>query len=273
MISPPRHLPRNVEEAWLRLDSPTVSQGAVGRPPGGTLTGGSWEEPLENRLRDVPAPVSRWIERAVEEPVPLHSGARIAMHGEIRVGGRWRPFSARQVLSPDGFVWAATAGRFPMRISGFDRCSDGSGEMRWKLAGLVPVMSAEDSDTHRSAAGRLAGELMLIPGAAIGTNVTWSSSTDGDRHCTAAVTAGGFTHDVTVGIGAWGTLESVTLLRWGDPDGEAHREHVFGVELEGNQRMGAYRVPRTMRAGWFFETPRWTDGEFFRATIDQMEWF
>jgi hypothetical protein len=33
-----------------------------------------------------------------------------AMHGQIKLG-RWRPFTARQVLTPpDGYIWAATAG-------------------------------------------------------------------------------------------------------------------------------------------------------------------
>lgn len=193
------------------------------------------------------------------------------MHGEIKVG-KWRPFTAHQVLSPDGFVWAATAGRFPMRILGFDRCSDGTGEMRWKLAGIVPVMSACDADTYRSAAGRLAGETMLIPGAVLGDHVSWSVRDEASR-ATATVTNGPFTHQVTVGISPDGHLESVSLPRWGNPDGGAHREHVFGVVLEGDQQMGGYRVPRNMRAGWWFGTPRWTDGEFFRATIDSMEFF
>jgi hypothetical protein len=149
--------------------------------------------------------------------------------------------------------------------------------MRWKLAGIVPVMSASDDDTYRSAAGRLAGEMMLLPGAVIGEHVQWTDCTDGAgsscSSCTASVTTGPFTHRVTVGIDSDGVLESVVLPRWGNPDGKAHREHSFGVEMEGDQQMGGYRVPRDMRAGWWFGTPRWAEGEFFRATIDTMEFF
>ncbi len=87
----------------------------------------------------------------------------LAMHGEIRAG-RWQLFSAVQVLaSPRGFVWAATAGRRPLRIRGFDRYSRSTGEMRWRLGGAVPVMSAAGDDITRSAAGRLASELVLVP--------------------------------------------------------------------------------------------------------------
>jgi len=198
------------------------------------------------------------------------------MHGEIKVG-KWRPFTARQVLSTRGFVWAATAGRFPLRITGFDRCSSGSGEMRWRLMGVVPVMSAGDDDPYRSAAGRLAGEMMLLPGALISEHVRWTGCTDadgdGDHRCTAAVTTGPFIHEVTVGIDDNGALTSVVLPRWGNPDGEAHREHLFGVRMGGDQLMGGYRIPRTMRAGWWFGTPRWAEGEFFHATIDEAEFF
>ena len=45
-----------------------------------------------------------------------------------------------------------------LAIGGFDRLVDGEGEMRWKLLGLFPVMTASGPDISRSAAGRFMTE-------------------------------------------------------------------------------------------------------------------
>ena len=64
------------------------------------------------------------------------------MHGQIKLG-RWRPFTARQVLAPpDGYLWAATARLASLPVTGYDRLSSGAGEMRWRLLRLIPVLTA-----------------------------------------------------------------------------------------------------------------------------------
>lgn len=203
------------------------------------------------------------------------------MHGNIRVS-RWMPFTAQQVLAPEGFIWAADAGRFPMRIRGFDRFCDGTGEMRWKVARVLPVMASADDDTARSAAGRLAGETMLLPSGALGGNVSWhggdhqgdDDDDDGDdHHATATVVTGSFTHDVTVRIDDDGRLSTVTLPRWGNPDHAPHSEHLFGVEMSGERSVDGCLLPTALRAGWWYGSDRWAHGEFYRAEIDRAELF
>jgi len=68
-------------------------------------------------------------------------------------------------LRPDRtYIWAAT-----------------TGEMPWRLLRLIPVMTAVGPDITRSACGRLAGEIALIPTAF--RHATW---TPGDHPGTAA---------------------------------------------------------------------------------------
>ncbi len=193
------------------------------------------------------------------------------MRGEIRIG-TWKSFTAHQILSPDGFIWAATAGRFPMRISGSDRYTNGTGEMRWRMFGVVPVMTASGPDTTRSSAGRHASEAVaLVPGAAFGPDVVWSGIDD-DR-AIATIAIGAFTHDVTIDVDEYGALRTVTLPRWGSPDKNAHQIHTFGVMCEAETTFGGYTVPSTMRAGWWLGTERWAQGEFFRCRIEHAEFF
>lgn len=211
----------------------------------------------------LPAPVARWLCHAIAPGTPLRTRARLAMHGRIKVGP-WLPFSAWQVIAPEGFVWAATAGRFPLRVGGFDRYSGGTGEMRWRLLGRIPILSASGPDVTRSAAGRLAGETMLLPTAALG--LPWRP--DDDRRAIATVTTGPFRHEVTVEVDGAGALNAVTFPRWGNPDGEPHREHPFGVAFDGERAVDGCMLPAELRAGWWFGTDRWSDGEFFRAALD-----
>lgn len=114
-------------------------------------------------VADLPEPARRWLTHAISPGTPLWETVELSMRGEIRLGA-WRSFTARQVLAPPrGFVWAARARFLGIPVVGFDRFSSGSGEMDWRLGGLIPVMSATGPDVTRSAAGRLAGEMALAP--------------------------------------------------------------------------------------------------------------
>jgi len=247
---PPRGLPRAVQRDWNDLATPT-RDGPPFDP--GVLDG-------------LPGPVVRWVRHAIASGTPLRRSVHLSMHGEIRAG-RWQPFSAEQVLAPPrGFVWAATAGRRPLRIHGFDRYSHATGEMRWRLGGAIPVMSAAGHDITRSAAGRLAGELVLVPAAALDPALTWHAVDE--YHASADVRIGDAVHHVTIEVDERGAVRSLWLPRWGKPDGRAFAEHPFGVEFGGESAIDGYTIPATLRAGWGFGTDAWPDGVFFRATID-----
>src|SRR5512135_1367402 len=113
----------------------------------------------------LPEPARRWLSHAIAPGTPLWSSVELTMHGRIKLG-RWRPFTARQVLSPPGgYTWAATARLAGLPVTGYDRLSCGAGEMRWRLLRLIPVLTAAGPDITRSAYGRMAGEIALIPTA------------------------------------------------------------------------------------------------------------
>jgi len=254
-ITCPRFLPADVAATWQRLDSSTAL-------PTDRIDAA--------RLDELPVPVRRWLRHTIGADVPPCHGAKLSMHGEIKIG-KWWTFTAQQIIAPGGFIWAADAGRFPMRIRGFDQYADGSGQMRWRLFDLIPVMSASGDDITRSAAGRLAGETVLVPGAALADNVTWTHRDD--HHATATIVDGTFTHQVSIDIDDAGSLRAVWFPRWGNPDKQPYREHCFGVEMRGERTFGGYTVPGELSAGWWYDSDRWSDGEFFRCTIDDAEFF
>jgi hypothetical protein len=122
----------------------------------------------------MPEPARRWLTHAIAPGTPLWRSVVLHMRGRIRLGS-WRTFTARQVVAPpDGFIWSATTRVAGLPVSGFDRYSSGTGEMRWRLLGALPVMTGSGPDTTRSAAGRLAAEgTALLPTSFAAA--TWTS--------------------------------------------------------------------------------------------------
>ncbi len=214
------------------------------------------------RLDALPEAARRWLDHAVPEGAPAARSVVLETEGTIRLG-RWRPFRARQVIAPGvGFVWAARVGRGPLAVSGFDRWTGGTGVMRWRLAGLVPVASGSGPDIDRSTAGRLAAESVLVPPWLLDPAVRWEEGED-PGEATAVMAAGGRDHHITVEVAGDGRLRGVRLPRWGSPDGGPTRESVFRVVLDGETRHEGIALPEGYRAGWD-EDP---GADFIRARI------
>lgn len=155
-------------------------------------------------------------------------------------------------------------------ISGFDGYVGGEGRMSWKLLGMVPLARAQGLDVSRSAAGRCAGEALWLPTALLPRfGVRWSATSD--RLLSARFPAA---QEVVVHhlIDDHGRLQSVSFERWGDPgDTGSWAMHRFGVEVTGYQTFAGLSIPSEGRAGWFFGTDRWDEGEFFRYRITDLQ--
>jgi hypothetical protein len=226
-----------------------------------TATGETFGQAMTMGL---PEPARRWLSHAIEPGTPLWGRAELTMHGQIKLG-RWRPFTARQVLAPpDGYLWAATARLAGLPVTGYDRLSSGAGEMRWRLLRLIPVLNAEGPDITRSAYGRLAGEIALIPTAF--RHAAWSRS----EHPNTAVATWQFgddTESAELRVERSGRLAEIRVNRWGNPGGEPFGRYPFGVRVEAESRFGGITIPSVLRAGWWWGTERQQEGEFFRAEI------
>jgi hypothetical protein len=215
-------------------------------------------------VEDLPEPARRWLRHAVALGTPLGGATELRMHGSIRLG-TWRRFTARQVLAPpDGYIWAATARVFGLPVVGYDRLSSGTATMRWRLLGVIPVMTAAGPEIARSAAGRLAAEVVLAPTAFRGA--TWTA---GERPDTVVGLwrIGGDEQRVEVHIGVNGMVRGVLIQRWGRPPGAPYGQYPFGVTVEAERTFGRITIPSMVRAGWWWGTDRQDDGEFFRAEI------
>jgi hypothetical protein len=221
-------------------------------------------------LDGLPEPVRRHLAQAIAPGTPLHTAARLRMRGSIKVG-RWLPFRARQVLSPQrGFVWTARAAGL---IAGDDRYLDGAGALQWKLAGLVTVASGEGADISRSAAGRAGAEGVWLPTALLPRfGVRWSAPAgDAGNQVTAAFSVGETPVALELRLDPAGRIVSLAFDRWGDPDGHGFGWHRFGGEITGWASFGGLTIPSAGRLGWHPGGDRFTEGEFFRYRITTLQ--
>jgi len=230
-------------------------------------------EHFRRKLLDgLPPPARDWLTHAIAPGTPLSRAARLTMHGTLKVGGRWCPFEATQIHSPDrGMLWKARARMKGLPIVGHDLYAEGHGEMRWRLLGLVPVVTAEGPDIARSARGRLAAETVaLVPTWLVGPHVTWTA--EGPRAVVARFAIDGEPFDIRLELGDAGALRRVSFQRWGQPrPGGAFGLYTFGCEVLEERTFAGLTVPYRMRAGWFFGEARFeSEGEFFRAELDSL---
>src|SRR5215472_4081416 len=146
------------------------------------------------------------------------------------------PREARAVGAEWDRLAEATVRMMGLPLSGFDRLSSGTGQMSWRLLGLVRVMTVDGPDITRSAAGRLAAEIALVPTAF--RAVTWTA---GEHRDSAIATC--------------------------QADGETERRYPFGMTTEAEATFAGVTLPVVFRAGWWWGTDRQESGEFFRGRI------
>jgi hypothetical protein len=199
-----------LHDTWRRLTTPTGPA-----------------EPFDPAMVEpLPAPARRWLRHAIASGTPLRRKVLLGQHGTILLGGAWRPFTASQALAPlDGFLWPVTTHLFALPIHGFDRFSDGTGEMSHRLLGLLPVMTATGPDTSRSVAARHTSEIIWTPAVALAPQVRWRPVDD--TRVTIVIPCGPWTIEPTLTIAVSGAVQQVTVPRWGDAEHTGWHEEPF----------------------------------------------
>ncbi|MBS9372091.1 DUF6544 family protein [Rhodococcus sp. B50] len=211
-------------------------------------------------IESLPPAARRWITHAVAGGTPMAAAVRLEMSGQIRLGS-WRPFTAVQLLAPaTGFIWAATTRIGPVPISGYDRFTAGTGEMRWRLGEFIPMVSATGRDVSDSAIGRLAGESIFVP-----TTFPLARWRGDEILASATWTVAGREETVRLDIAEDGALRGLRMLRWGNPDGHGFGRYPFIVTVEAERRFGGMTIASRIGARW--DTGTGSDGEFFRPEI------
>jgi len=205
-------------------------------------------------LEGLPGPARRYLAAAVAPGTRPGRSVRITMTGRFLLGGEWRPLTATERLAADGLVWRARvkAGGLPIRV--YDTLGPEGAALRAWALGLVPVARADGPDVTRSAAGRLAAEMIWLPSALLpGPGVAWEG-VDADT-ARVRLTVASAPLAVNLRMDPDGLPVAVWMMRWGDPDGDGvFSEAPFGAELSGPRAFGGHTIPTKVRVGWGFGT-------------------
>jgi len=133
-------------------------------------------------LKGLPAPVQRYLSKAISEGQPYVMAVHLRQRGEFRLGDRtspWKPFTAEQTFttSPSGFVWDATiemAPFVPVRV--VDMYKSGEGALQAKVLSTLTVANAQGTpELDEGELMRYLGESVWFPTALLpGQGVTWT---------------------------------------------------------------------------------------------------
>lgn len=203
-------------------------------------------------LAGLPEPARRYLAAAVAAGARPARSVRLEMTGRFRLGAAWRPLAATERLAAGGLAWRATVTAGALPISVYDTLGpDGAAMRAWGL-GLVPVARADGPEVTRSAAGRLAAELIWLPSALLpgaGAGATWEA-VDADT-ARFRITLAGTPVAVDMRVNAAGLPVGIAMRRWGDPEGRGRFGEVpFGAELSGHRTFDGHTIPTRVRVGW-----------------------
>jgi hypothetical protein len=242
---------------WTRLESPTAWQDDYFRA---------------DLVAELPEPAQRYFLHAIRSGTKLARVVTLEMGGSLRLrpNGTWLPMEARELLSlPSGFVWQASVRQGPLWFSGVDSYLDSSGQTRFWLCGLIPIVRAGGPDVSRSARGRFAGEAIWNPAALLPQRgVSWEHVDQQTARATLVVDDEPISLSLTVEPN--GRLRSVQLERWGDRNEAGHYAPIpFGMDVLEERDFGGYTIPSRIAGGWWYGTDRYLD--FFHGVISRAE--
>lgn len=221
-------------------------------------------------LDGLPLPARRYLAGALPDGVALSSTVVLGMEGEIRLGGRWLPFAADQILRAGvGLVWAPVVGGRLLRFTGADVLTPRDARMEFRLHGRIPVANATGHDVRRSAQGRLATETVAwLPQALTPQRGARWRAVDDERAIVTVTAAGAdIDIDVEVAINEQGQLRSLGLQRWND-SAKPPALAPFGGSVDATHTTpNGVRIAGAGTVGWDWGTAGQRDGEFFRYRI------
>jgi hypothetical protein len=202
---------------------------------------------------DRPRSILDYAARAVLDADATARSVRITQVGEMLVGARWRQFAATETfaVASTAFTWRA---RFPLAagVSLFrvvDRYADGTGSLRARLLGLVPVMRASGPATSAAEAARYLAELPWVPHALL-ANPELRFRDDGAGSIEVSLPApAGIPSSMLLEFDLTGDIGSVSGLRARSGRGTAGRQP-WGGTYDGYQVLGGVRIPTRAEVFW-----------------------
>ena len=218
-------------------------------------------------LTGLDEPVRRYLSHAIRDGTELGAGVSMTMTGRIKVG-LWLPFRAYQECDGRSFAWRARVGVGPLTpLAVVDRFAEGVGSMDGRLLGRVKLFHAEDEDTTRSAAGRVALEAVYTPASLLPQRgVSWR--TESETEIVATWDVPPERPELHLQIDDQGAPRSYWAPRWRNVGQREFGYISCGCDVGAERHLGDLVVPSMITGAWWFGTSR--HAPFFRAQIHRL---
>jgi hypothetical protein len=223
----------------------------------------------QDMVATLPPPVERYFLHAITLGTPLANSVELKMQGSFKLGDKWVPMQASEILSSKGLVWKAAVGKGLLQFFGSDYYANGTGGVQFSLWGILPVANSHTPDTARSAIGRLAGELIWLPSALLPQQgVNWKAIDDNTIEANLKINDESITLNLV--IDSHGKPLKISFLRWGNQTEDGHHTYIpFGGEILAERTFAGFTIPSQLRLGWWFGSDKYA--EFFQGNIEQAE--
>jgi hypothetical protein len=133
--------------------------------------------------RDLPAPVARYIHKAINRSEPIRT-VSLRHGGRFRtsLNGSWLPIRGTQFFrtNPPAFIWRGRVRMAPgLWVDARDRSVDGIGNMLVRVESTVTIANSSGPQLDQGALLRLLGEMTWMPTALLDRRyVRWSAIDD-----------------------------------------------------------------------------------------------
>lgn len=219
-------------------------------------------------LKDLPAPVQRYLTYAGVVGKPIAQTVRLKQEGRMRTGRDqpWMPIRAEEYYTVDnpGFIWNATfyQGGLPiLRVR--DSYRDGKGHIIGKIGALMTVLEGNGEGIDQGTMLRYLQEMTWFPSAFLRHNITFTPIDDGSAQVT--LTDHGKSVTGTMVIDAEGRLANFIAERFRD------EKNGYGTWTTPMTAYGEYqglRLPVSGKGVWLLPEG---DLEYIDVTATEVE--
>ena len=222
-------------------------------------------------IADQPLAVQRYFRHAIREGTSLFDGAtlRIRGHMQLRAGGNWQQFDSRErIRAGHGLLWPAHMLMGPLWIIGRDCFHGGQGSMQWWLLGMLRVAKASGPEVSESAAGRMAAEMIWLPGMLLPRfGNEWDAVSDNEIKCRLKID--NYHFELRMTIDAAGAVRALRMQRLRNlADGSSELQS-FGMDSDGDVSAEGCTVPGKCRVSWLPDDPQ-KRFEFWRGEVTEL---
>lgn len=218
----------------------------------------------EEMLGHLPELVQRYMRWTGVVGQPWIRTAYVRQAGRFRMAADkpWMPMKAEQVFTvePPGMEWRARFKMFGLPLfTANDSYRDGAGHMFGKAAGLFTIFDDRSEKLTIGTQMRYLSELIWLPIAFLGDNVTWTAVDD--HSADVALTDHGRTVSGRMFFDDLGRPRTFETMRYREKNGEYVLTPWHTPNLEYGQR-GGLNIPVRGQVYWLMPEGKLTYGDF-----------